>query len=104
MTLAMVAAGMLMGTLMARTRVYKPWLLVSPFLLAAGALLCLNLTPQTGGPALAAWMALIGLGMGPMLSGLTVAAQQSVEPQYIGTARLELPAAPERKVEAGFAS
>jgi hypothetical protein len=49
-------------------------------------------------------MALIGLGMGPMLSGLTVAAQQSVEPQYIGTARLELPAAPERKVEAGFAS
>ncbi|MCK2212560.1 MFS transporter [Actinomadura sp. ATCC 31491] len=90
MTLAMVAGSALMGTLMSRTRVYKPWLLVSPFLLTAGTLLCLNLARDTGGLALAAWMALIGLGMGPMLSGLTVAVQQAVPPQYIGTASANL--------------
>ncbi|WP_433433353.1 MDR family MFS transporter [Nonomuraea sp. CA-141351] len=90
MTLAMVVGSALMGTLMSRTRVYKPWLVVSPFLLVAGTLLCLNLTAHTDGVLLAGWMLLIGLGMGPMLSGLTVAAQQSVEPQYIGTASANL--------------
>ncbi|MEV4112248.1 MDR family MFS transporter [Nonomuraea sp. NPDC049695] len=90
MTLAMVAGSALMGALMSRTRVYKPWLVVSPFLLVAGTLLCVNLTAHTGGVLLAGWMLLIGLGMGPMLSGLTVAAQQSVEPQYIGTASANL--------------
>jgi hypothetical protein len=35
-------------------------------------------------------MVLIGLGMGPMLSGLTVAVQQSVPPRYIGTASANL--------------
>jgi EmrB/QacA subfamily drug resistance transporter len=90
MMLAMVAGSVLMGVLMSRTKVYKPWLVGAPFLLAAGALLCLNLTLDTGGVALAGWMFLLGLGMGPMLSGLTVAAQQSVEPQYIGTASANL--------------
>ncbi|WP_256257312.1 MDR family MFS transporter [Nonomuraea pusilla] len=90
MTLAMVAGSMLMGTLMARTRVYKPWLVASPFLMAAGALLCVNLSLDTGGLALAGWMALLGLGMGPMLSGLTVAVQQSVPPEHIGTASANL--------------
>ncbi|TMR31659.1 MFS transporter [Nonomuraea zeae] len=90
MTLAMVAGSVLMGALMSRTKLYKPWLVVAPFLLAAGALLCANLTLGTSGVVLAGWMLLLGLGMGPMLSGLTVAAQQSVEPQYIGTASANL--------------
>ncbi|NUP01875.1 MAG: MFS transporter [Nonomuraea sp.] len=90
MTLAMVAGSVLMGALMTRTRTYKPWLVVAPFLLVAGALLCLNLTLQTDGLLLGGWMVLIGLGMGPMLSGLTVAVQQSVPPQYIGTASANL--------------
>ncbi|MEW9551331.1 MDR family MFS transporter [Nonomuraea sp. NPDC050783] len=90
MMLAMVAGSAIMGSLMSRTRVYKPWLVAAPFLLVAGTLLCLGLTAHTGGLALAVWMALIGLGMGPMLSGLTVAVQQSVPPAYIGTASANL--------------
>ncbi|MBB5773910.1 EmrB/QacA subfamily drug resistance transporter [Nonomuraea jabiensis] len=90
MTLAMVLGSVVMGALMSRTRVYKPWLVASPFLLVAGALLCLNLTAHTDGLLLAGWMLLLGLGMGPMLSGLTVASQQSVEPQYIGVASANL--------------
>ncbi|MGW0805704.1 MDR family MFS transporter [Nonomuraea sp. NPDC002799] len=90
MTLAMAAGSVLMGVLMSRTKVYKPWLLVSPFLMVAGALLCLGLTQRTGPVALALWMLPLGLGVGPMLSGLTVAAQQSVAPQYIGTASANL--------------
>ncbi|MGW4956592.1 MDR family MFS transporter [Nonomuraea sp. NPDC004186] len=90
MTLAMVLGSVVMGALMSRTRVYKPWLVASPFLLVAGTLLCLNLTAHTDGLLLAGWMLLIGLGMGPMLSGLTVASQQSVESQYIGVASANL--------------
>ncbi len=90
LTLAMVAGSVLMGALVSRTRVYKPWLVVAPFLLVAGTLLCANLTPHTSAWLLVGWMVLIGLGMGPMLSGLTVAVQQSVPAQYIGTASANL--------------
>ncbi|MEU0569826.1 MDR family MFS transporter [Nonomuraea sp. NPDC005983] len=90
LTLAMVVGSIVMGALMTRTRVYKPWLVAAPFLMVAGTLLCLNLTLDTPGWLLAGWMVLIGLGMGPMLSGLTVAAQQSVPPRYLGTASANL--------------
>jgi EmrB/QacA subfamily drug resistance transporter len=90
LTLAMVAGSVVMGALVSRTRVYKPWLVAAPFLMIAGTLLCLNLTVHTSTLWLMVWMALIGLGMGPMLSGLTIAAQQSVPPRYIGTASANL--------------
>ncbi|MEV5325310.1 MDR family MFS transporter [Nonomuraea sp. N2-4H] len=90
LTLGMAAGSVLMGALMSKSGRYKPWLLVSPFLLAAGALLCLNLSVDSAGVAVALWMLPLGLGMGPMLSGLTVAAQQSVEPRHLGTASANL--------------
>lgn len=90
MMLGMVVGSVLMGTLMSRSKVYKPWLVAAPFLLILGALLCLGLTVETGTLTLVLWMVPLGLGMGPMMSGLTVASQQSVEPQYIGTASANL--------------
>ncbi|MEV4220434.1 MDR family MFS transporter [Nonomuraea sp. NPDC049725] len=90
LTMAMVLGSVLTGALMSRTNLLKPWLAVAPFLLVAGAWLCANLTTATSGWLLAGWMALIGLGMGPMLSGLTVAAQQAVPPQHIGMAAANL--------------
>ncbi|MEV0164480.1 MFS transporter [Nonomuraea fuscirosea] len=90
LTLAMVLGSVLMGALMSITGRYKPWLVAAPFLLAAGALLCLNLSVDSGGLALALWMLPLGLGMGPMSSGLTVAAQQSVDPGQLGTASADL--------------
>lgn len=90
LTLAMVVGSVIMGALMSRTGLFKPFLLGAPVLLIAGTLLCVNLSLDTAPLALAGWMALIGLGMGPMLSGLTVAIQQSVPPQFIGTATANL--------------
>ncbi|GII88642.1 hypothetical protein Ssi03_66320 [Sphaerisporangium siamense] len=88
--LAMLAGSVLTGVLITRTLRYKPWLLGAPLFGVAGALLCAGLTVQTPFWALVAWMALIGLGVGPMLSGLTVAVQTSVPPQHIGTASANL--------------
>ncbi|WP_433251889.1 MDR family MFS transporter [Streptosporangium sp. CA-135522] len=88
--LGMVAGSALAGALMSKTYRYKPWLIAGAFVIAAGALLCTGITVETPGLALAGWMALLGLGMGPMLSGLTVAVQYSVPPRFIGTASANL--------------
>ncbi|MEU6738839.1 MDR family MFS transporter [Streptosporangium sandarakinum] len=88
--LGMVAGSVVTGALMSRTRRYKPWLLVGAVLIALGALLCGGLTPATSALTLACWMGLLGLGMGPMLSGLTVAVQMAVPPRFIGTATANL--------------
>ncbi|MCO5999640.1 MDR family MFS transporter [Actinoallomurus rhizosphaericola] len=84
--LGMLAGSFVTGALISRTRRYKPWLVAAPALLAAGSLLCAGIGVHTGVWALAGWMALIGLGIGPMLSGLTIAVQNAVEPEHIGTA------------------
>ncbi|MGV9775933.1 MDR family MFS transporter [Streptosporangium sp. NPDC003464] len=88
--LGMVAGSGIAGALMSRTQRYKPWLIAGALLMAVGALLCAGITVGTSGLALAGWMALLGLGMGPMLSGLTVAVQYSVPPRFIGTASANL--------------
>ncbi|GAA4226275.1 hypothetical protein GCM10023075_26330 [Streptosporangium album] len=88
--LGMVTGSMITGALISRTQRYRPWLIAGPFLIALGALLCAGLTTETSGLALAGWMALLGLGVGPMLSGLTVAVQSAVPPRFIGTASANL--------------
>ncbi|MFC7382545.1 MDR family MFS transporter [Sphaerisporangium rhizosphaerae] len=88
--LGMLAGSVLTGGLIGRTRRYKPWLVAAPFLIAAGGLLCSGLAVDTPAWALVAWMALMGLGVGPMLSGLTVAVQYAVPAGYIGTATAKL--------------
>ncbi|GAA3136033.1 hypothetical protein GCM10010466_28510 [Planomonospora alba] len=88
--LGMVAGSVVTGALIARSRRHKPWLVAGTVLMTAGALLCSGITATTPGPVLAVWMALLGLGMGPMLSGLTVAIQFSVPPRFIGTASANL--------------
>jgi EmrB/QacA subfamily drug resistance transporter len=86
----MVVGSMLTGMLISMTKRYKPWLVGAPFLIAAGALLCSGLVVETPTWSLVIWMGLMGLGIGPMLSGLTVAVQYSVPPSYIGTASANL--------------
>ncbi|WP_256862746.1 MFS transporter [Microbispora sp. GKU 823] len=88
--LAMVVGSAVTGALISRTRRYKPWLVIAPVFLVAGTALCANLEVGTSTPLLVTWMALIGLGMGPMLSGLTVAIQTAVPPRFIGTASANL--------------
>ncbi|MEV8633321.1 MDR family MFS transporter [Streptosporangium sp. NPDC051023] len=88
--LGMVAGSAVTGALISKSMRYKPWLVAGAFLIAAGGVLCSGLTTGTSGLALAGWMALLGLGMGPMLSGLTVAIQYAVPPKFIGTASANL--------------
>jgi EmrB/QacA subfamily drug resistance transporter len=88
--MGMLAGSVATGALISRTQRFKPWLVAAPLLMAAGALLCGGLTVETPTWQLVAWMVLIGLGMGPMLSGLTVAIQSAVDPRFLGTASANL--------------
>ncbi|MFC9652708.1 MFS transporter [Streptomyces sp. NPDC056937] len=84
--IAMVAGSLLAGTLISGTGRYRPWLLGAAVLAAAGSLLFTQLTLDTGPWTMSAWMILIGLGIGPMLSGLNLVIQATVDPADIGTA------------------
>lgn len=88
--LGMVTGSMLAGWLIARTQRYRLPLIGGGLLLGAGALMFTNVTADTSGGALAVWMLLIGLGLGPTLSGLTVAIQDAVPLAYLGTATSNL--------------
>ncbi len=88
--MGMLVGSFVTGGLIGRTGRYKPWLVASPFLMAAGALLCAGLALGTPTGQLIIWMALRGLGVGPTLSGLTVTVQFAVEPRYVGTASANL--------------
>jgi len=88
--LAMVAGSFFTGALIARSGRYKPWLLGGLVLAATGALLFTQLELHTSLWAMSSWMFLIGLGIGPLLSGLTIVIQSSVAPADIGTASANL--------------
>ncbi|MEU6483494.1 MDR family MFS transporter [Streptomyces sp. NPDC046887] len=84
--IAMVAGSFLAGALISGTGRTRPWLIGAAVLGAAGSLLFTGLTLDTSRWTMALWMALIGLGVGPMLSGLTIAVQTAVDPAHLGTA------------------
>ncbi|KOV67327.1 MFS transporter [Streptomyces sp. AS58] len=84
--IATVAGSLLTGMLISRTGRYRPWLLGAAALAAAGSLLFARLTLDTSMWAMSVWMVLLGLGIGPALSGLTVVVQEAVDPADLGTA------------------
>ncbi|WP_432584971.1 MDR family MFS transporter [Streptomyces sp. HD1123-B1] len=84
--IAMVVGSLLAGALIGASGRYKPWLLGGAVLSAAGSLLFTGLTLDTSSWTMALWMLLIGLGIGPMLSGLNIIVQSSVDPAHVGTA------------------
>ncbi|HEY0699874.1 MAG TPA: MDR family MFS transporter [Micromonospora sp.] len=88
--LGMVAGSVLAGALVGRTGRYRPTFAAAGVLLGAGALLFTRVTTDTDARALASWMLLLGLGLGPTLSGLTIAIQNAVPPAYLGTATSNL--------------
>ncbi|MFJ9214177.1 MDR family MFS transporter [Streptomyces sp. NPDC102264] len=84
--IAMVAGSLLAGTLISGSGHYRPWLLGAAVLAAAGSLLFTQLALDTPLLTMSLWMILIGLGIGPMLSGLNLVIQATVGPADIGTA------------------
>ncbi|HEY1179175.1 MAG TPA: MFS transporter [Phytomonospora sp.] len=86
MMIGMVVGSMGASVLITRTFRYKALLAGSAVLLVAGTVLFGQLEHGTSALETGIWMAVIGLGVGPMLSGLTIAVQGTVEPRHIGLA------------------
>ncbi|GIG67445.1 MDR family MFS transporter [Phytomonospora endophytica] len=86
MMIGMVIGSMGASILITRTFRYKALLAGSAVLLLAGTVLFGQLEHGTSPLETGIWMAVIGLGVGPMLSGLTIAVQGTVEPRHIGLA------------------
>ncbi|MEW2274654.1 MDR family MFS transporter [Streptomyces griseofuscus] len=84
--IAMVTGSLLAATMIRKSGGYKIWLLGGTVLAGAGAALFTRLALDTPLLTMSLWMLLIGLGIGPMLSGLTIVIQANVGPADLGTA------------------
>jgi MFS family permease len=84
--LGLIGGSMAGGILISRRGRYRTLLTGSAVLLIAGAALMTRLDATTGSPTLWAWMLVLGLGVGPSLSGFTVVVQNCVTPNRIGVA------------------
>jgi EmrB/QacA subfamily drug resistance transporter len=74
------------GILISKIGRYKVILLTSVVTLCIGAFLMTHLTTGTSDPVLWAWMFVVGLGIGPSMSGFTVVVQNSAPLQQLGAA------------------
>lgn len=83
---AMVAGSLLAGALLSRTGRSRIWLAAAAVSAAVGSLLFTRLALDTSLQVMSLWMVLIGIGIGPMLSGLTLVIQSAVRPADLGTA------------------
>jgi EmrB/QacA subfamily drug resistance transporter len=84
--LGLIGGSMVGGVLISRTGRYRWLLTASAVFLVAGAALMTRLDANTGTPELWAWMLVLGIGVGPSLSGFTVVVQNCVTPDRIGVA------------------
>jgi EmrB/QacA subfamily drug resistance transporter len=82
----LIGGSMAAGMLISRTGRYRGLIVGSSLVLVAGALLMTRLQATTATPVLWAWMLVLGLGVGPSLSGFTVIVQNAVTPHRIGVA------------------
>jgi hypothetical protein len=74
------------GLLISRTGRYKVLLAAATCSIVLGGFLMTHLTAHTSDPVLWSWMFLIGIGVGPSMSGFTVVVQNSVSIRQLGVA------------------
>jgi EmrB/QacA subfamily drug resistance transporter len=84
--IGLIGGSMVGGILISKRGRYRWLLTASAVLLVAGAALMTRLDANTSSPVLWAWMLVLGLGVGPSLSGFTVVVQNCVTPNRIGVA------------------
>ncbi|MEO3778530.1 MFS transporter [Micromonospora sp. B11E3] len=84
--IGMAVSSRLTATVILKTGRTRPVLLVGACLLTAGAVGFLLLDDNTSPVLIGVWLTLAGLGTGPAMGGITIAAQNSVPPTDIGTA------------------
>ncbi len=88
--LGLMGTSVVAGLIISRTGRYKMLLLVSMVVATLGMLLMTRLTATVGDWSLWGWMFVMGVGIGPSMSGYTVVVQNAVPQRYIGVATSNL--------------
>ena len=86
----LIVSAIVSGQVVARTGRYKALIVSALVVLAAGLFLLTNLRPDTPGPLVWLWMGLTGLGIGPAFAVFTLAVQNNVPMNELGTATSSL--------------
>jgi len=73
------------GQIVARTGAYKSLIVGGLVVLAVGLFLLTNIRPDTPQPLLWLWMAITGLGVGPVFAVFTLVVQNAVPVRHLGT-------------------
>jgi EmrB/QacA subfamily drug resistance transporter len=86
----LIVSAILSGQIVARTGRYKPIIFVALLFLALGLFLLTSLRSETDAPLVWLWMAITGIGIGPAFAVFTLAVQNNVPPNELGTATSSL--------------
>jgi MFS family permease len=86
----LVVSAILSGQIVARTGRYKELIFVALLFLAAGLFLLTNLRTESDGALVWLWMGVTGLGIGPAFAVFTLAVQNNVPVEELGTATSSL--------------
>lgn len=82
----LIGSSILTGILISRFGRYKLILVGAMAMFVVGSFLMTRLTATTADPVLWVWMLLVGLGIGPSMSGFTVVVQNSAPAPQLGAA------------------
>jgi EmrB/QacA subfamily drug resistance transporter len=86
----LIVSAIVSGQIVARTGRYKALIFVALLFLALGLFLLTNLRTETDPPLVWLWMAITGLGIGPAFAVFTLAVQNNVPTNELGTATSSL--------------
>jgi EmrB/QacA subfamily drug resistance transporter len=86
----LIVSAIVSGQVVARTGRYKALIFVALLFLALGLFLLTNLRTETDPPLVWLWMAITGIGIGPAFAVFTLAVQNNVPPNELGTATSSL--------------
>jgi EmrB/QacA subfamily drug resistance transporter len=81
----LIVSAIVSGQVVARTGRYKALIGSALVVLGLGLFLLTNLRPDTPGPLVWLWMAVVGLGIGPAFAVFTLVVQNSVPVRHLGT-------------------
>ncbi len=82
----LIVSAIVSGQVVARTGRYKSLIFVALLFLALGLFLLTNLRTETDAPLVWLWMAVTGIGIGPAFAVFTLAVQNNVPPDELGSA------------------
>jgi EmrB/QacA subfamily drug resistance transporter len=88
--IGVIGSSVASGALISKTGRYKALILGALGLVGLGSFMMTNLAADTPYPVLAAWMFVLGLGVGPTLAAFTIVVQNAVQMRELGAATSSL--------------